>query len=236
MPRAPSRSVASPRAVRRARERVIPRVMMDDDVAPSTSRASDVDARASATATRAHWYDGLRSGDVPREIRGAHGADAMISRGPHARAAEATRALRSLALAEGRGIRQCKRTTQGKRIVWLCRDAADAGGSEGVGASGRCGYRAVVRRRTGTRGGADGSWWIAEYAPHDANCSSTPKMDSMAIARDPVIAEAVRVRDLRGRRLRELVKETLGVDLPARTAHRVRHRAKDVDDASSDRV
>ena len=171
---------------------------------------------------------------MSREIRVASGATIAI--GPHASASEATRALRTLALAEGRGIRQCKRTTQGKRIVWLCRNAADGGGSEGAGASGRCGYRAVVRRRTGTRGDADGSWWIAEYVPHDESCASTPRMDSTAIARDPVIAEAVRARDLRGRRLRELVKETLGVDVPARTAHRVRHRAKDVVDASIDRV
>ena len=171
------------------------------------------------------WWDRVD----PTPI-GAHGADASISRGPYPRGKDATAALKRLAIAEGRGIKICKRRHSGTRPVLMCKavEPLSVTGRRDIVPGVDCAYTAIVEKNDRVRYGADGSFWITKYVPHTHHlCRAAPSYSVKDIARDARVRAFVKAggEKVKGRAIVSAVRETLGVAIPARSASRVKRTA-----------
>jgi len=164
--------------------------------------------------------DGARR-PAPARAAATDGARALAD-GPYDTRARAVEALAAFERARGRGIALNKRASGGRRAVFAC--ACDGAKATDDGAARpRCGFGAVVARRSGKRD--DDKWYVTKYAAHTtATCEGRPRMNVARILEDD------RVRDLclraegkvSWRAIAALVKEAHGVDVPERTCSRAR--------------
>lgn len=161
-------------------------------------------------------------------IASNHGRGALeLESGPYDRRREATDALAEFERAQGRGIVTDQKKSCGNLSAFVCSSHAVVRGESGAGASAStCGFSAHFSKWRGKKG--DRRWYLTKYVPHDeATCPARPRLTVDIILRDERVRDVIRESDghVHWRVIADLVRERYGVDIPERTASRVRHTA-----------